>query len=639
MKKRVLALLITFLFIIPNIPAMKSVHAEGEKKGTPEHGIPVVNINIDESQGTIAAMNSSPDHSVKCYGTIDIDVPDGYVSDYSGTACEDIEGLEMEYIKGRGNSTWTQSEKKPYKIKLKKGKSIFGMGKSKHWALIANALENSHVRNRMTYWLGNEMGVEFTPKLVPVEVYMNGDYRGLYYLSETIRVEQSRVDIDELEEGDNDPDTITGGYLISTLDPEDAVTRDGFVTEKGMGFVFENPDFVEYKNDNQRKYIENYLTKTEEAIFGEGFKDKDGVSYKEYMDITAAADYWWFQTVSMNMDGFKTDSTYLTKKRNDKLYWGPLWDFDSPCWGNLSVVFGGDDYKGIMSDCTWLNQLRNDDEFVGVLKERWKLMDAKLIELTKKGGQLDKYYKELKPAADANAAKWGYYFDEVKSYEEAIEGLRKWIDKRREWINNNLDQLKLTDEPGDDEEDGDDDSGIDPEQKEELDPKEHEGTWRKNEKGWWYGDDKGWYAKDCWMIINSDIYYFDQDGYMASNEWRDGYWLDADGKLGYKYKGSWKENSKGWWFEDESGWFAKNQWQKIDGKWYFFCDDGYMDYSEYRDGCWLGADGAWDEAYGAGHWSKNSRGWWYSDGDWYPVNQYLWIDGVQYWFDASGYMK
>ena len=80
-------------------------------------------------------------------------------------------------------------------------------------------------------------------------------------------------------------------------------------------------------------------------------------------------------------------------------------------------------------------------------------------------------------------------------------------------------------------------------------------------------------------------------------------------------------------------------WKQIDGKWYYFTADGYMDYSEYRDGCWLGADGAWDENYAGGHWMSDSSGWWYTDNSgWYPKSQWLWIDGVQYYFDASGYM-
>ena len=73
-----------------------------------------------------------------------------------------------------------------------------------------------------------------------------------------------------------------------------------------------------------------------------------------------------------------------------------------------------------------------------------------------------------------------------------------------------------------------------------------------------------------------------------SNEWINGKWYNFDGTQTYTGTLQWKSDANGWWVEDETGWYAKNQWQKIDGKWYFFCADGYMDYSEYIDGCWLG---------------------------------------------------
>ncbi len=123
-----------------------------------------------------------------------------------------------------------------------------------------------------------------------------------------------------------------------------------------------------------------------------------------------------------------------------------------------------------------------------------------------------------------------------------------------------------------------------------------------------------------------------------SNEWVDGKWYNADGSQTYKGTMKWKCNSKGWWIEDSAGWYPKSQWQKIDGKWYYFCSDGYMDYSEYRDGCWLGSDGAWVESYSGGKWYLDSTGWWYSDSSgWYPANQWLWIDGTNYHFNAKGY--
>ena len=78
---------------------------------------------------------------------------------------------------------------------------------------------------------------------------------------------------------------------------------------------------------------------------------------------------------------------------------------------------------------------------------------------------------------------------------------------------------------------------------------------------------------------------------------------------------------------------------KIDGKYYYFTANGSMDYSEYRDGCWLGADGAWDPNYSHGTWKSDANGWWYEDNGWYPTSQWLWIDGVNYYFGANGYMQ
>ena len=130
--------------------------------------------------------------------------------------------------------------------------------------------------------------------------------------------------------------------------------------------------------------------------------------------------------------------------------------------------------------------------------------------------------------------------------------------------------------------------------------------------------------------------YGSDTGY--SNEWINGYWYNADGSQTYLNTGSWYGDATGWWFADTSGWYPVDQWQKIDGKWYFFTATGYMDYSEYRDGCWLNADGSMADGYTHGTWHTDGTGWWYEDNGWYPVSQYLWIDGVQYYFDASGYM-
>ena len=101
-------------------------------------------------------------------------------------------------------------------------------------------------------------------------------------------------------------------------------------------------------------------------------------------------------------------------------------------------------------------------------------------------------------------------------------------------------------------------------------------SWKKNAKGWWVESSAGWYPKNEWVKIDGKWYFFDNRGYMAANAWQDGRWLSSNGAWTYLQRGAWKCNSKGWWYDDTSGWTAKNQWQKINGNWYFFDANGYM---------------------------------------------------------------
>lgn len=186
-----------------------------------ESTVPTIYFNIDESEGTIAEMNGSSDHSAECYGNMTMTVPDNYTCEYTGKKAKGGT-YQLEYIRGRGNSTWGV-DKKPYKIKLDKKADLLGMGKNKHWVLLANYYDNSLLRNKITYWLGSQLNMPFTPKSEPVDVVMNGEYYGSYFLCEHVRVGKTRVNIDDLEANEDamhetQEPFITGGYLLS-LEP------------------------------------------------------------------------------------------------------------------------------------------------------------------------------------------------------------------------------------------------------------------------------------------------------------------------------------------------------------------------------------------------------------------------------------
>ena len=99
--------------------------------------------------------------------------------------------------------------------------------------------------------------------------------------------------------------------------------------------------------------------------------------------------------------------------------------------------------------------------------------------------------------------------------------------------------------------------------------------WQQISSKWYYFSASG-AMQTGWRTVSGKTYYFKENGQMAAKEWCKGYWLNADGTWTYKYKASWKQNSKGWWYGDESGWYAKNCTVKIDGKTYTFDSRGYL---------------------------------------------------------------
>lgn len=432
--KKSFAVLFAILIVLMAVVPMMSAPAESVPDILPDNGLPVVNITIDESAegyGTIKEMNDSPDHSVKCTGTIKITVPDGFTGDYSDTALSDTAVLKLDYIRGRGNTTWMH-DKKPYTFKLEKKADLLGMGKNKHWVLLANYMDVTLLRNRIVSYIGSELGLRFTPKMLPVDVVMNGEYLGSYYLSEQVRLGDNRVDIDELTNEDNSEPEITGGYLIGMKPYGDEPELNRFYTDRGVGFLFDTPEFeTENPSDEvgtpaQRTYITDYLQKVEDAIYN-GDPGK-------YMDLQSAADYWWVQTFSYNYDAYFTPSTYLYKPRNDKLYWGPLWDFDLSLGKTITQTEG----FGVR-ETPWFDYLReNDDNFRQLLIDRWAVLDDIITDIVRDGGVLDRYMNEIKNSWEANAP---FAEDSYAEFDYEMESLRTWMTERKAWINDNLNLL------------------------------------------------------------------------------------------------------------------------------------------------------------------------------------------------------
>ena len=126
---------------------------------------------------------------------------------------------------------------------------------------------------------------------------------------------------------------------------------------------------------------------------------------------------------------------------------------------------------------------------------------------------------------------------------------------------------------------------------------------------------------------------------MESDAYRNGWYLGANGAWdGKKQAAGWKKDAKGWWYATSGKSYLKNCWKKINGGWYYFAASGYAAQGEFIQGWWLNAKSCCCTYPYRARWHKNSRGWWYGDGSgWYAKHGRQTIDGVKYRFDVNGY--
>lgn len=272
---------------------------------------------------------------------------------------------KLEKITAHGNSSWGYSKKKPYNFKLPRKHDLYDMGKAKKWWLIANYLDHSMMRNKVTAEMSKAAGIETTVDSVFVDLYADGSYRGTYQLCERVQIQKNRIPITDLEEQTelcnekeldsyprkavgasdvytymensykyydipNDPEDITGGYLLQfqLFNRYGYKASSGFVTSRGQAIEMDGP---EYATENQVLYIRNFVQELEDAIYSPTGRNSKGKHYSEYIDVDSLIKAYLIQEISMNIDG--TTTSFFLWKDSDllgdgKLHCSPVWDFD-----------------------------------------------------------------------------------------------------------------------------------------------------------------------------------------------------------------------------------------------------------------------------------------------------------------------
>ena len=359
-------------------------------------------------------------------GTITIKDPEKLYSDVA-------EFSAAMGIRGRGNSTWS-FPKKPYKVKLKEKASIFGMGADKEWALLANYSDRTLMRNILAMKMSEICGFSWTPHMYSVHVYLNNKYQGVYTLCEHKKVHKDRVDID-LDAGD---------VYLEIEQQQDETTC--WWTGMGVPMMFSDP---EEPSDELLAEIKKWFSDFEASLYSKDLGDPNK-GYAKYIDVDSFIDYYIVQEISKNTDGNLRKSSFITKKKGEKMEMYHLWDFDLT-FGNTGWLSSPDGFyiKDYNPSCVpgdnWFNRMFTDPDFVIKVQDRWNELYPQFMALTdfidEQAYILDKAQKEnFKVWSIGDVVDW-VGMPSLGSYEAEVEFLKEFLTERLEWLNKEINKL------------------------------------------------------------------------------------------------------------------------------------------------------------------------------------------------------
>lgn len=372
-------------------------------------GLPIVEINTPNSVAITSKDVWTENSSMKIIN------PDGSTS-YEGTTS----------VRGRGNSTWGYP-KKPYAIKLDKKASILGMPKHKRWVLLANWMDRTLMRNCLAFKLGTCTQMDYTPRGQHVEVVLNGNHLGNYFLCEQIKVDENRVNIHEIEEGETD---VTGGFLIELDTYYDEVNK--FKSSiKNFPYMFKEPD-EDVLTADMLNYMENYVNTMEDYLY----KSFDERKWNDYIDINTFIDYWFAVELTSNSEPYHPKSVYMHKDNGGKLCMGPMWDYD---WETFVPKKAN---TFILKNYIYYPALFNDTEFIAKVKERWAVAKVNFDGVA---DYIDETADKIRNSDKMNIAKWPISSrvngDETMTFDESISRLKKSFTDKLNWLDQQIQNM------------------------------------------------------------------------------------------------------------------------------------------------------------------------------------------------------
>ena len=362
-------------------------------------------------------------------------------------------------MRGRGNSTWGLP-KKPFRMKFTEKFSPIGLNhaKEKSWVLLAQDMDKSLIRTHIAWEYSrilfnpdenyhHEKCLNFTPCSKYVNVYLtgkyyysdsgqtktlDGEYIGVYQMSDQMERASGRIAVEKLEEADgNDPEKITGGYILET----DIHEGNHYTAQKRVKLTYKYPKDDDYA-PAQYTYITDYINEAERVLYSSSYTDPQN-GWRKYFDEKSLADFIIIKELVGDMDGYT--STYMYKRRDyDKIFFGPIWDCDKG-WDNEVRTPHGNPLTQLMihagfwmpgvSNNDWFHRLWSDEELRKYVGRRWAEKKGELKAITEK--VLSEVPASMSKALDANFTVWPFYYQHsseakmpAQTYEAEIERIR-----------------------------------------------------------------------------------------------------------------------------------------------------------------------------------------------------------------------
>lgn len=355
-------------------------------------------------------------------------------------------------------------EKKSYSVETSDASgndvdaSFLNFPEEEDWVLYGPYSDKSLLRNVLIMKIGREMG-RYNSRTRMCEVFLNGNYEGVYVLMEKIKRDENRVDIAKLKATDIEGEELTGGYLfrIDKGDLPGWSSHFGVVSAPWMPIRFQyrypDPDSIQHE---QEVYIQSYVDSFERAIaHTPTFINNYGYHYTHYIDLESFVDNFIVNEMSRNLDGYRL-STNFYKDKNSKIIAGPLWDF------NLSFGNGdycnGDSYTGWMYEeyCDngnpfWWQNMLTDSLFLKTLKCRWGELRQSTLDVDNLFEFIDSMALVLQQPAQRNFSRWpilGTYvwpnaWPYPETYAGEIDRLKWWTINRIYWMDNTINAIEV----------------------------------------------------------------------------------------------------------------------------------------------------------------------------------------------------